>query len=217
MSNIKKFKDQELLLNHNMFNSFCFDLTLKLNPAKNKKCYFLNLEKHANRRSTLTSEFNKSKDNTTSTYENFEFIIFSFSDENLKYLHNFMSTYEAFIRDKRKMEKILKSKIYGSNFENEFLHTESLNQKKYIEHFKLKMNLILEKIKRDEANLKEGKVIEPVHVVKGKLGEVFKLQRKRKRWLKGNNKLGNWLNCLTGPSTQDLSKMGCRMETERSL
>ena len=167
MNNIKKFKDQELLMNHNMFTTFCFDLTLKLNPSKNKKCYFLNLEKHGNRRSTLTSEFNKSKENTVSNYENFEFIIFSFSDENVKYLHNYLSTYETFIKDSRKLDKILKSKIYGNTFEYEFLHSESLNQKKYIEHFKLKMNLILEKIKKDEADLKEGKVIEPSHIVKG--------------------------------------------------
>lgn len=167
MSNIKKFKDQELLQNYNMFNSLCFDLTLKLNPVKNKKCYFLNLEKNTNRRSTLTSDFNKTKDNSVSAFEKFEFIIFSFSDENLKYLHNYLSHYEAFIKDPKKIGKILKSRIYGNNFQSEFMHSESLNQKKYIEHFKLKMNLILEKIKRDEAELKEGKKIEPVHVVKG--------------------------------------------------
>jgi hypothetical protein len=78
-----------------------------------------------------------------------------------------MSNYNNFIKDPKKMGKILKSRIYGNNIENEFLHSDSLNQKKYIEHFKLKMNLILEKIKKDEANLKEGKKIEPVKVVKG--------------------------------------------------
>ena len=150
-----------------MFNSLCFDLTLKLNPVKNKKCYFLNLEKNFKRQSTLTTDFNKSKDNTISSYENFDFIIFSFSDENVKYLHNYLSTYQTFIKDSKKIGKILKSKIFGNSFENEFLHSESLNQKKYIEHFKLKMNLILEKIKKDDANLKEGKIIEPVTVVKG--------------------------------------------------
>ena len=61
----------------------------------------------------------------------------------------------------------MKAPIYGNSFENQFLHLESLNQKKYIEHFKLKMNLILRKMKNDEEDLKNGKRPEPSVVVKG--------------------------------------------------
>ena len=150
-------------------------MTLKLNLNLNKKCYFLNLDKGKTniRKSMLMNDLNKSKDNHISSFENFDFLVFSFSDENLKYLHDFNSNYKDYISDNKKIGKILKSKIYGNNFENEFLHLESINHKKIIEHFKLKMNLIIKKMEHDEKDLKLGKIIEPAYLVKGIIIIIF--------------------------------------------
>ena len=107
------------------------------------------------------------KDMNMSSVEKFEFFVFSFSDENLKYIHDFIKDYPLYVNDDKKISKIMKTRIYGNSFENEFLNLESLNQKKYIDHFKLKMTLILNKMKKDEENLKNGVKIEPSKVIKG--------------------------------------------------
>lgn len=150
-----------------MFNTFCFDLTLKLNISLNRKCYFLNLDKINLRRSRFTPDLRKSQIKADSQIENFEFLVFSFSDENLKYVHDYLKNYDQYLKEPKKLRKILESKIYGNSHSADFLHSESLNQKKYINHFKIKMNLIIQKMKKDQEDLKNGNKINPSEIILG--------------------------------------------------
>ena len=164
---IRQFKQVDLLQNFNMFNTFCFDLTLKLNINLNRKCYFLNLDKINMRRSKFTPDLRKSQNKPDSQTENFEFLVFSFSDENLKYVHDYLANYEVYLKEPKKLRKILESKIYGNSHSADFLHSESLNQKKYINHFKIKMNLIIKKMEQDQLDLKNGVKSSPSEVIVG--------------------------------------------------
>ena len=137
---IEKMKPSELKV-HNQPEKF---------PFYNSKYFELNLK---------VNENNKISESTISTFKNQDFLnfyVFSFDDDFIMSLHGFAKSYNEFISKSKKKEEFLKEKISILKNEEEMLGIETLNYKKHLENYKIKMRLIINKMEKDKKDITEN-------------------------------------------------------------
>ena len=69
--------------------------------------------------------------------------MFSFDDDFIIGLHSFFEKYNEFINNKKKLNDFLNNKLGTAKNDDSLLHVETLNYKKHLENYKMKMRLII--------------------------------------------------------------------------
>ncbi len=78
--------------------------------------------------------------------EQINFYVFSFDDDFIVNLHMFMKQYDEFIDKPKKIQDFLNKKLSSHKFNEDSDDFESLNFRKHLENYKLKMRLIINKM-----------------------------------------------------------------------
>ena len=115
------------------YNSKCFELYLNSISLKNIE--------------SMTSMYN------SKTMEKIKFNVFAFDDDFIINLHMFFKNYKDFVGKRKKREEFLKAKISMFKVDDEILNIETLNYKKHLENYKVKMKLLISKMKKDREEI----------------------------------------------------------------
>lgn len=84
------------------------------------------------------------------------FMIFALDDELIISLHAFFTSYSEFFKSQKKQSEFFGTKLELFNHEEDQNSLETLNYKKHLENYKMKMRLLIQKMELDEKEIREG-------------------------------------------------------------
>lgn len=93
------------------------------------------------------------------------FLIFAMDDDVLIPLHAFFTTYPEFNKSNKRRAEFLQTRLELYGQEEDLNSMETLNYKKHLENYKMKMRLLIQKMENDEKEIKEGVKVAPRVVV----------------------------------------------------
>lgn len=99
------------------------------------------------------------------TQEEVKFYVLSFDDDFIFGLHSFLEGYSEFIKSDKKVKDFLGTRLGPPRADDSLLDVETLNYKKHLENYKVKMRLIIQKMEIDRRETLEGIEIPPKEVL----------------------------------------------------
>lgn len=93
------------------------------------------------------------------------FSFFALDDEVLIPLHAFFTAYPEFAKSAKRRAEFLGTRLELYNHEEDLNSMETLNYKKHLDNYKMKMRLLIQKMEQDERELAEGVGVVPREVV----------------------------------------------------
>lgn len=93
------------------------------------------------------------------------FMCFAVDDEVLIPLHAFFTTYHDFVKNPKRRAEFLQTRLELYSQDEDLNSMETLNYKKHLENYKMKMRLLIQKMEADEREIREGVAVTPREVV----------------------------------------------------
>ena len=93
------------------------------------------------------------------------YMFFALDDEVIIPLHAFFTSYPEFLKSPKRRTEFLGVKLDLYNHDEDINSMETLNYKKHLDNYKMKMRLLIQKMETDEREIREGIPVSPREVI----------------------------------------------------